>query len=53
MNKEQAKKRLEEIRESIKAEKISYSEIAELQELKNYIEPGDVELLQWSGVEEK
>ena len=53
MTNKQAKKRLEEIRAEIKAEKISYGEIAELQELKKYIKPGDVELLEWAGVEEK
>ena len=52
MTNKQAKKRLEEIRAEIKAEKISYGEIAELQKLKKYIEPGDVELLEWAGVEE-
>lgn len=44
--------RLEKIRESIKAENISYSEIAELQSLIKYIEAGDVELLQWAQPQE-
>lgn len=42
--------RLEELRKEIRAERISYSEIAELQSLVKYIEPGDVELLEWAGV---
>jgi len=46
------KKRLEYLRGEIKAERISYGEIAELQVLREYIDPGDVELLEWSGAEE-
>ena len=46
------KKRLEEIRQSIHDENISYGEIAELQSYKEYIDPSDVELLEWAGVEE-
>lgn len=42
------KQRLEYLREQIKAECISYSEIYELQSLKEHIESGDVELLQWA-----
>ena len=53
MNKEQAKERLEYLRSQIRAERISYDEIAELQALVDYIEPGDVELLQWAGVPEQ
>lgn len=48
-----ALKRLEEIRKSIKAANISYSEIAELQGLAKYIDKNDTELLEWSGVKEK
>lgn len=44
--------RINSIRKSIQAENISYSEIAELQSLVKYIEPGDVELLEWAGVPE-
>ena len=44
--------RLEYLRGEIEAERISYGEIAELQELSDYIEPGDVQLLQWAGVPE-
>jgi len=53
MIKKEITKRLEAIRKSIKDEGISYSEIAELQSLAKYIEPGDVELLEWAGVKEK
>ena len=44
--------RLEELRTEIQAERISYGEIAELQSLAQHIDKGDVELLQWAGVEE-
>ena len=44
------KHRLEYLRGEIEAERISYGEIAELQGLAEYIEPGDVLLLQWAGV---
>jgi hypothetical protein len=46
------KERLEELRQAIRAENISYGEICELQSLADSIEPGDVELLQWAGVPE-
>jgi hypothetical protein len=46
------KKRLDLIRISIRDGNISYGEIAELQSLAEYIEPGDVELLEWAGVPE-
>jgi hypothetical protein len=46
------KERLEYLRGEIRAERISYGEIAELQDLADYIEPGDVELLEWAGVPE-
>ena len=46
------KKRLEELRKEIQAERISYGEIFELQSLAKYIDKGDVELLQWAGVKE-
>lgn len=48
-----ARKRLEYLRGEIEAERISYGEIAELQELAEFIEPGDVLLLQWAGVPEE
>ena len=44
--------RLEYLRSQIHAECISYGEIAELQSLADYIDPGDVELLEWAGVSE-
>ena len=46
------KQRLEYLRGEIKAERISYEEIAELQQLAEHIEAGDVELLEWAGVPE-
>jgi len=50
---ETIKKRLEYLRKEIKAERISYEEIAELQRLKKYIDKGDVDLLEWAGVKEE
>jgi len=44
--------RLEELRTEIRAERISYSEIAELQGLADHIDPDDTELLEWAGVPE-
>ena len=44
--------RLEYLREEIEAERISYGEIAELEGLAEYIDKGDVLLLQWAGVPE-
>lgn len=44
--------RLEELRAAIRAENISYGELAELQGLAEFIDPGDVELLEWAGVPE-
>lgn len=46
------KARLEYLRGEIRAERISYGEIAELQGLAEHIDPGDVELLEWAGVPE-
>ncbi len=46
------KTRLEYLRSQIENECISYWEIAELQSLAKYIEPGDVVLLEWAGVPE-
>jgi hypothetical protein len=48
----QIKERLEYLRGEIKAERISYEEIAELQSLAANIDPGDVLLLEWAGVPE-
>jgi len=47
-----AKKRLEELREELRAERISYGELAELQELSEYIDKDDVELLEAAGFPE-
>lgn len=52
ITKEEAKKRLEYLRGEIKAERISYGEIAELVSLQEYIDAGDVLLLEWAGVPE-
>lgn len=46
------KQRLEELRVELRAERISYGELAELQSLADLIEPGDVELLEAAGVPE-
>lgn len=46
------KERLDYIREEIKNERISYSEIIELQELKEHIEKDDTLLLEWAWVAE-
>ena len=46
------KERLEEIREELDNESISYGELVELEELVEYIEEGDVQLLQAAGVPE-
>jgi hypothetical protein len=46
------KKRLEYIRQELRAERISYSELVELQSLAKYIDNGDIELLQAAGVDE-
>ena len=50
--KQQIKERLEYLRGEIRAERISLMEIIELEELAPYINPGDVELLEWAGVPE-
>lgn len=51
-NLEHNAKRLDYLRGEIQAERISYSEIAELQALASSIPDSDVELLQWAGVAE-
>lgn len=48
----EVKTRLEYLRSEIRAERIGYAELAELQSLANYIEPDDVELLEAAGVPE-
>jgi hypothetical protein len=47
-----AKRRLEQLRIELRAERISTGELAELQGLSNYIDKGDVELLEPAGVPE-
>tara|TARA_R110000868_G_scaffold55232_3_gene171855 strand:+ start:271 stop:426 length:156 start_codon:yes stop_codon:yes gene_type:complete len=49
---EEIKKRLEYLRQELRAERISYGELVELQSLAEYIEEGDVELLEAAGVPE-
>lgn len=44
--------RLEYLRGELRAERISYGELAELQSLADSIDPGDVELLEAAGVPE-
>lgn len=44
--------RLEYLRGELRAERISYGELFELQQLAEHIEPGDVELLEAAGVPE-
>jgi hypothetical protein len=48
----QIKKRLEELRQELRQECISYGELAELQSLADHIENWDVELLEAAGVPE-
>ena len=47
-----AKARLEELRIELREERISWGELAELQDLAEYIDPDDVELLEPAGVPE-
>ena len=46
------KERLEYLRQELRAERISYGELAELQSLVTYIDSDDVELLEAAGVNE-
>lgn len=43
---------LEHLRGEIRAERISWGELADLQDMAELIDPGDVELLEWAGVPE-
>lgn len=52
MERAEIQKRLEELRGELRAERISYGELAELHSLSEYIDPGDVELLEAAGVPE-
>lgn len=45
--------RLEYLRGELRAERISYGELAELEDLAPFIDSGDVELLEAAGVPEK
>lgn len=50
--KEKAKARLEYLRQELRAERMSYGELAELQSLAPFIDKGDIELLEPAGVPE-
>ena len=50
--KKEIKDRLDYLRGEIEAERISYEEIAELQELAEYIDEDDVVLREWAGIPE-
>jgi hypothetical protein len=52
MSSEEIAARLEYLRGEIRAGRISYGELADLQGLAPHIDPGDVELLEWAGVPE-
>lgn len=47
-----AKPRLEYLREELRAERISYDELLELQSMVDFIDPDDTELLEAAGVPE-
>lgn len=49
----QITERLEYLRGEIRAERISWYELAELQDLAQYIDPGDVELAEPAGLPER
>jgi predicted Zn-ribbon and HTH transcriptional regulator len=48
----QIKKRFEYLRGELKAERISYGELAELMDLAEYIDPDDMELREAAGIPE-
>lgn len=50
---ESIRERLESLRAAIRAENISYGELSELESLTEHIDPYDVELLEWAGVDEQ
>ena len=52
MSEMEIKQRLEYLRGELRAERISYEELAELQSLAEYIDKDDVELLEAAGVPE-
>jgi hypothetical protein len=49
---EATRERLEYLRGEIRAERISYGDLFELQSLAEFIHPSDAELLEWAGVPE-
>jgi hypothetical protein len=53
MNEQEIRARLEDLRKELRAERISYGELSELQSLAPHIDPSDVELLEAAGVPEK
>ena len=52
MTEQTTAERLEYLRTELRAERISYAELAELQSLAEHIDPSDTELLEAAGVEE-
>ena len=52
MNTSEIKQRLEYLRAELRAGRMSYGEIVELESLIPHIDPGDVELLEAAGVPE-
>jgi hypothetical protein len=52
MRNTQIELRLEELRQELRSESISYGELAELHSLAEYIDKDDVELLEAAGVAE-
>lgn len=52
MTNDDIKARLEYLRGELREERISYGELAELENLAEHIEPGDTELLEAAGVPE-
>ena len=52
MTLEEISDRLEYLRGELRAERMSYAELAELQGLAEHIDPSDVELLETAGVPE-
>lgn len=52
MTKEEIKNKLEYLRGELRAERLSYGEIVELQNLAQYIDPSDTELREAAGIPE-
>ena len=53
MTTKKIKQRLEYLRKELRAERISYGELAELQDLANHIADGDLELQEAAGIPEE